>query len=140
MIGATADAIDKTEDRSRFDKAMRGIGTGARAPASPTTWKRPGACSRWSASPASSSSPLPWVARAAHRPTTGRVREICERGLDLSPTKELLIDESLIGWKEYEMEVVPGSQRQLHHRLRHRKLRPMGIHTVTPSRSRQPRR
>ncbi|VTP63770.1 Carbamoyl-phosphate synthase large chain [Leclercia adecarboxylata] len=32
--------------------------------------------------------------------------EICERGLDLSPTKELLIDESLIGWKEYEMEVV----------------------------------
>ncbi|MCY0181566.1 hypothetical protein LAD25_29470, partial [Escherichia coli] len=32
--------------------------------------------------------------------------EICARGLDLSPTKELLIDESLIGWKEYEMEVV----------------------------------
>jgi carbamoyl-phosphate synthase large subunit len=32
--------------------------------------------------------------------------EICERGLDLSPTRELLIDESLIGWKEYEMEVV----------------------------------
>ncbi len=32
--------------------------------------------------------------------------EICERGLDLSPTNELLIDESLIGWKEYEMEVV----------------------------------
>ncbi|CAK8743967.1 Carbamoyl-phosphate synthase large chain [Sodalis praecaptivus] len=32
--------------------------------------------------------------------------EICERGLDLSPTTELLIDESLIGWKEYEMEVV----------------------------------
>lgn len=32
--------------------------------------------------------------------------EICRRGLDLSPTKELLIDESLIGWKEYEMEVV----------------------------------
>ncbi|MDI4751671.1 hypothetical protein MJL81_30780, partial [Salmonella enterica subsp. enterica serovar Anatum] len=31
--------------------------------------------------------------------------EICERGLDLSPTNELLIDESLIGWKEYEMEV-----------------------------------
>ncbi len=52
--------------------------------------------------------------------------EICERGLDLSPTKELLIDESLIGWKEYEMEVVRDQQRQLHHRLRHRKLRPDG--------------
>ncbi len=48
--------------------------------------------------------------------------EICARGLDLSPTKELLIDESLIGWKEYEMEVVRDKKRQLHHRLLYRKL------------------
>ncbi len=38
--------------------------------------------------------------------------EICERGLDLSPTNELLIDESLIGWKEYEMEVVRDKNEQ----------------------------
>ena len=43
--------------------------------------------------------------------------EICKRGLDLSPTKELLIEESLIGWKEFEMEVVRDQRGQLHHRL-----------------------
>ena len=48
--------------------------------------------------------------------------EICMRGLDLSPTNELLIDESLIGWKEYEMEVVQGQERQLHYRMCHREL------------------
>ena len=52
--------------------------------------------------------------------------EICLRGLDLSPTNELLIDESLIGWKEYEMEVVRDKQRQLHHRLFDRELRRHG--------------
>ncbi len=56
---------------------------------------------------ASSVRPSPW---AAHNGGIAYNREefeeICERGLDLSPTNELLIDESLIGWKEYEMEVV----------------------------------
>ncbi len=57
---------------------------------------------------------------AAVLPTTGdEFEEICTRGLDLSPTNELLIDESLIGWKEYEMEVVRDKNDKLHHRLRH---------------------
>ena len=45
--------------------------------------------------------------------------EICKSGLESSPTKELLIDKSVIGWKEYEMEVVRDKQRQLHYRLWH---------------------
>ncbi len=70
MIGATADAIDKAEDRSRFDKAMRSIGLECPVPVLPTIWKRRGACSRWSASPASSVHLLPWAAPVAASPTT----------------------------------------------------------------------
>ena len=42
---------------------------------------------------------------------------ICERGFDASPTHELLIEQSVLGWKEYEMEVVRDKKRQLHHYL-----------------------
>ncbi|MGT2493816.1 ATP-binding protein [Cupriavidus basilensis] len=52
--------------------------------------------------------------------------EICKRGLDLSPTRELLIEESLLGWKEYEMEVVRDKSGQLHHRLLDREPGPDG--------------
>ena len=51
---------------------------------------------------------------------------ICERGLEASPTHELLIEESLIGWKEFEMEVVRDTQGQLHHHLLDREPRPDG--------------
>lgn len=107
MIGATADAIDKAEDRRRFDIAMKKSASTPRALVSPTRWKR-----RWRLPPT-------LVSTCIIRPSftmggTGggiaynreEFEEICERGLDLSPTNELLIDESLIGWKEYEMEVV----------------------------------
>ncbi len=107
MIGATADAIDKAEDRDRFDKAMKSIGL---------------ACPRASiahsleeALQVQGSLGFPCIIRPSF--TMGgsgggiaynkeEFVEICERGLELSPTNELLIDESLIGWKEYEMEVV----------------------------------
>jgi carbamoylphosphate synthase large subunit len=52
--------------------------------------------------------------------------QIVERGLDASPTSEVLIEESVIGWKEFEMEVRSRSQRQLHHRLLHREPRSHG--------------
>ncbi|MGL4505164.1 MAG: carbamoyl-phosphate synthase large subunit, partial [Aeromonas sobria] len=55
--------------------------------------------------------------------------EICERGLDLSPTKELLIDESLIGWKEYEMEVVRDRNDNCIIVCTIENFDPMGIHT-----------
>jgi len=107
MIGATQDAIDKAEDRERFDKAMKNIGL--ECPRSAM------AHSMEEALQVLDSIGFPAIIRPSF--TMGgsgggiaynreEYIEICERGLDLSPTKELLIDESLIGWKEYEMEVV----------------------------------
>ena len=56
-------------------------------------------------------------------------KEICARGLDLSPTNELLIDESLIGWKEYEMEVVRDTKDNCIIICSIENLDPMGVHT-----------
>ncbi|MGP4843673.1 carbamoyl-phosphate synthase large subunit [Marinobacter sp. 1Y8] len=107
MIGADADAIDKAEDRERFDKAMKAIGL--------DTPRASMAHSMEEAFQVLDSIGFPCIIRPSF--TMGgsgggiaynreEFEEICTRGLDLSPTKELLIDESLIGWKEYEMEVV----------------------------------
>ncbi|ODQ01693.1 carbamoyl-phosphate synthase large subunit [Salinivibrio sp. SS2] len=107
MIGATADAIDKAEDRHRFDEAMRSIGLEC---------PRAGiAHSMDEAYKVLDEVGFPCIIRPSFTMggTGGGIaynkeefEDICERGLDLSPTNELLIDESLIGWKEYEMEVV----------------------------------
>ncbi|TGN40549.1 carbamoyl-phosphate synthase large subunit [Marinobacter confluentis] len=107
MIGANADTIDKAEDRDRFDKAMRKIGL--ECP------KANFAHSMAEAQKVADEIGFPCIIRPSF--TMGgsgggiaynrdEFEEICSRGLDLSPTNELLIDESLIGWKEYEMEVV----------------------------------
>jgi len=107
MIGANADTIDKAEDRNRFDKAMKAIGLECPRAAI--------AHSMEEALQVQSQLGFPCIIRPSF--TMGgsgggiaynkeEFMEICERGLDLSPTNELLIDESLIGWKEYEMEVV----------------------------------
>ncbi|MGV3344796.1 carbamoyl-phosphate synthase large subunit [Enterobacteriaceae bacterium LUAb1] len=107
MIGATADAIDKAEDRRRFDQAMKNIGL--------ETARSGIAHSMGEALKVAEAVGFPCIIRPSFTMggTGGGIaynreefEEICERGLDLSPTKELLIDESLIGWKEYEMEVV----------------------------------
>lgn len=107
MIGATADAIDKAEDRHRFDEAMRSINLEC---------PRAGiAHSMDEAHKVLDEVGFPCIIRPSFTMggTGGGIaynqeefKDICERGLDLSPTNELLIDESLIGWKEYEMEVV----------------------------------
>ncbi len=107
MIGATQDAIDKAEDRERFDKAMRAIGL--ECPRSRI------AHSMEEALQVMDVIGFPCIIRPSF--TMGgsgggiaynreEFEEICQRGLEMSPTRELLIDESLIGWKEYEMEVV----------------------------------
>ena len=107
MIGATADAIDKAEDRRRFDVAMKKIGL--------DTARSGIAHNMEEALAVAAEVGYPCIIRPSFTMggTGGGIaynreefEEICERGLDLSPTKELLIDESLIGWKEYEMEVV----------------------------------
>ncbi|MEL7443999.1 MAG: carbamoyl phosphate synthase large subunit, partial [Pseudomonadota bacterium] len=107
LIGATADAIDKAENRERFDLAMKNIGLECpRAEIAHSMEEAHDVLSRIG---------FPCIIRPSFTMggTGGGVAynqeefdEICERGLDLSPTNELLIDESLIGWKEYEMEVV----------------------------------
>ena len=107
MIGANADTIDKAEDRDRFDKAMKAIGLECPRAAI--------AHSIEEALQVQAQLGFPCIIRPSFTMggTGGGIAynkeeflEICERGLDLSPTTELLIDESLIGWKEYEMEVV----------------------------------
>ncbi|MBB4865131.1 carbamoyl-phosphate synthase large subunit [Pseudomonas nitritireducens] len=107
MIGANADTIDKAEDRSRFDKAMRDIGLACpRSGIAHSMEEAYGVLEKVN---------FPCIIRPSFTMggTGGGIaynreefEEICTRGLDLSPTNELLIDESLIGWKEYEMEVV----------------------------------
>lgn len=107
MIGANADAIDKAENRDRFDKAMKAIGL--------ETPNAEMAHSMEEAFDVLDRLGFPCIIRPSF--TMGgsgggiaynreEFEEICRRGLDLSPTNELLIDESLLGWKEYEMEVV----------------------------------
>jgi len=107
MIGATREAIDKAEDRELFDKSMKAIGL--------ETPRSVIAHSLEEAFQAQKKLGFPLIIRPSF--TMGgsgggiaynqeEFEEICKRGLDLSPTNELLIDESLIGWKEYEMEVV----------------------------------
>ncbi|MCH1555431.1 MAG: carbamoyl-phosphate synthase large subunit, partial [Pseudomonadales bacterium] len=107
MIGATKEAIDKAEDREKFDIAMRRIGL--------ETPRAGLAHSMEEAWGVHEEIGFPCIIRPSF--TMGgsgggiaynrdEFEEICLRGLELSPTSELLIDESLIGWKEYEMEVV----------------------------------
>src|SRR5574340_1176016 len=130
MIGATKEAIDKAEDREKFKKAMEKIGL---------------ACPR--AAIAHSLEEAFQVQAMVGYPTIIRPSftmggsgggiaynkeefiEICERGLDASPTKELLIEESLLGWKEYEMEVVRDRADNCIIICSIENLDPMGVHT-----------
>ncbi|MDX1810816.1 MAG: carbamoyl-phosphate synthase large subunit, partial [Gammaproteobacteria bacterium] len=107
LIGATQDAIDKAEDRDRFRQAMDKIGL--------STPHSAVAHSMEEAEQVQAQIGYPAIIRPSF--TMGgsgggiaynreEFVEICTRGLDLSPTNELLIEESVLGWKEYEMEVV----------------------------------
>ena len=107
LIGAKKDAINKADDRMLFDKCMARIGL--------ETPRHELAHSMEEAFAVQGALGYPCIIRPSF--TMGgsgggiaynkeEFEEICRRGLDLSPTRELLIDESLIGWKEYELEVV----------------------------------
>jgi carbamoyl-phosphate synthase large subunit len=130
LIGANADAIDKAEDRDRFDKAMKAIGL--------ETPRSHIAHSMDEARSAADDLGFPCIIRPSF--TMGgsgggvaynreEFEEICERGLDLSPTNELLIDESLLGWKEYEMEVVRDRKDNCIIVCSIENFDPMGVHT-----------
>ena len=130
MIGATRDAIDKAEDRDRFREAMLRIGL-----------KMPRAAVAHSMEEAlqvQAQVGYPTVIRPSF--TMGgsgggiaynkeEFVEICERGLELSPTRELLIEESILGWKEYEMEVVRDRKDNCIIICSIENFDPMGVHT-----------
>lgn len=130
LIGASQDAIDKAEDRERFDRAMKRIGL--------ETARSAIAHSLEEALQVQSQLGFPCVIRPSF--TMGgsgggiaynqeEFVEICERGFDLSPTSELLIDESLVGWKEFEMEVVRDRLDNCIIVCCIENLDPMGVHT-----------
>ncbi|MBK9083819.1 MAG: carbamoyl-phosphate synthase large subunit [Sterolibacteriaceae bacterium] len=130
MIGAKKEAIDKAEDREKFKQAMTRIGLGS---------ARSGiAHSTEEALQVQAGLGFPTIIRPSFTlgGTGGGIAynmeefaEICKRGLEASPTKELLIEESLIGWKEFEMEVVRDSKDNCIIVCSIENLDPMGVHT-----------
>ena len=130
MIGATREAIDKAEDRDLFRQAMRKIGLDMPRSAI--------AHSIEEAHQVQAQIGFPTIIRPSF--TMGgsgggiaynreEFEEICTRGLDLSPTSELLIEESILGWKEFEMEVVRDRNDNCIIVCSIENLDPMGVHT-----------
>ena len=130
LIGASPEAIEKAEDRLKFKEAMTRIGlASARSGIAHTLAEALQVQERVG---------FPAVIRPSFTlgGTGGGIAynmeefvAICQRGLDLSPTRELLIEESLIGWKEYEMEVVRDKADNCIIVCSIENLDPMGIHT-----------
>ncbi len=130
MIGASKDAIDKAEDRQKFKEAMTKIGLDSARSSI--------AHSMEEALQVQAGIGYPAIIRPSF--TMGgsgggiaynreEFMTICERGLDASPTKELLIEESMLGWKEYEMEVVRDKADNCIIICSIENLDPMGVHT-----------
>ncbi|MGL5336963.1 MAG: carbamoyl-phosphate synthase large subunit, partial [Enterovibrio sp.] len=130
LIGANVQAIEKAEDRALFDKAMRKIGLSCPRSGIAKTQEQ--------ALEILENIGLPCIIRPSF--TMGgsgggiaynleEFKQICARGFELSPTHELLIDESLIGWKEYEMEVVRDKNDNCIIVCTIENIDPMGIHT-----------
>ena len=130
LIGASPEAIDKAEDRLKFKNAMTKIGLGS---------ARSGvAHSMDEAWAVQKDVGFPVIIRPSFTMggTGGGIaynpeefETICKRGLEASPTNELLIEESLIGWKEYEMEVVRDKADNCIIVCSIENLDPMGVHT-----------
>ncbi len=130
LIGASPEAIDKAEDRLKFKQAMEKIGLGS---------ARSGIAHNMDeAWTVQDEMGFPTVIRPSFTlgGTGGGIAYnaeefeiICKRGLEASPTKELLIEESLVGWKEYEMEVVRDSADNCIIVCSIENLDPMGVHT-----------
>ncbi len=130
MIGANREAIDNAEDREKFDKCIKELGL--------ETPRSGFAHSMEDAWKIHKDIGLPCVIRPSFTMggTGGGIaynlkefEEICMNGLKLSPTKELLIDESLVGWKEFEMEVVRDKNDNCIIVCSIENVDPMGVHT-----------
>ncbi|MBB4198321.1 carbamoyl phosphate synthase large subunit [Rhodoblastus sphagnicola] len=130
MIGATAEAIDKAEDRELFRKAMTKIGLDTPNSHHIKTLTQ--------ALEALDDIGLPAIIRPSFTlgGTGGGIAynkaefiDIVERGIDASPTNEVLIEESVLGWKEYEMEVVRDKADNCIIVCSIENIDPMGVHT-----------
>jgi carbamoyl-phosphate synthase large subunit len=130
LIGASKKAIDKAEDREKFKAAMTRIGLGSARSGIAHTLEE--------AHRAQAEVGFPCIIRPSFTlgGTGGGVAynkdefdEICKRGLAMSPTHELLIEESLLGWKEFEMEVVRDRKDNCIIVCSIENLDPMGVHT-----------
>ena len=130
LIGATRDAIDKAEDRDKFRRLMKKIGL--EMPRSVIAHSLEEAIS------VQDQLGYPTIIRPSF--TMGgsgggiaynreEFEEICSRGFELSPTHELLLDESVLGWKEFEMEVVRDKKDNCIIVCTIENLDPMGVHT-----------
>ncbi|WP_449412570.1 carbamoyl-phosphate synthase large subunit [Pandoraea soli] len=137
LIGASPEAIDKAEDRLKFKDAMTKIGLGSAKSGIAHSMEDALAVQAQIMAEIGGSG-YPMVIRPSF--TLGgsgggiaynreEFEEICKRGLDLSPTRELLIEESLLGWKEYEMEVVRDRADNCIIVCSIENLDPMGVHT-----------
>ena len=130
LIGATPQAIDKAEDRLKFKEAMTKIGLGSARSGMAHTMDEAWAVQKTLG--------FPVVIRPSFTlgGTGGGIaynaeefEVICKRGLEASPTSELLIEESLVGWKEFEMEVVRDKADNCIIVCSIENLDPMGVHT-----------
>jgi carbamoyl-phosphate synthase large subunit len=137
LIGASPEAIDKAEDRQKFKDAMTKIGLGS-AKSGIAHSMEEALTVQQRIQIETGNSGFPVVIRPSF--TMGgsgggiaynreEFEEICKRGLDLSPTHELLIEESLLGWKEFEMEVVRDRADNCIIVCSIENLDPMGVHT-----------
>ena len=130
LIGASPEAIDKAEDRLKFKEAMTKIGLGSARSGIAHSMEESWAVQKTLGFPA--------VIRPSFTlgGTGGGIaynseefEVICKRGLEASPTSELLIEESLVGWKEFEMEVVRDKADNCIIICSIENLDPMGVHT-----------
>jgi carbamoyl-phosphate synthase large subunit len=130
MIGASRDAIDMAEDRDRFRTAMAEIGLDTPRAYIAHSWEE--------AQQGQAQIGFPVIIRPSF--TLGgsgggiafnreEFEDICKRGLDLSPTHEVLLEESVLGWKEFEMEVVRDKADNAIIICAIENLDPMGVHT-----------
>ena len=131
MLGAKPDVIDKAEDRDRFRNAMRKIGLDMPHSEIAHTLEEAQEAKEKIAS-------FPLIIRPSFTlgGTGGGIAyneeqfvEICQRGLDYSPTSEILVEESILGWKEYELEVVRDRKDNCIIICSIENIDPMGVHT-----------
>ena len=137
LIGASPEAIDKAEDRQKFKDAMTKIGLGsAKSGIAHSMEEAHEVQQRIQVETGSLGFPVVIRPSFTMGGSGGGIaynreefEEICKRGLDLSPTRELLIEESLLGWKEFEMEVVRDRADNCIIVCSIENLDPMGVHT-----------